>query len=106
MTGRMTSESYRTNRGSFHEPRRICVEWGFKEITQQWTFLDFKQKKIFKFPVAKYYIVGAFLLNIRNCFYDNQTALYFKCNQQNGTKMSLDEYLGLVNHEEIPNELG
>jgi hypothetical protein len=33
------------------------------------------------------------------------TALYFKCNQQNGTKMSLDEYLGLVNHEEIPNEL-
>jgi hypothetical protein len=85
---------------------RICVEWGFKEITQQWTFLDFKQKmKVFKFPVAKYYMVGAFLSNLRNCFYDNQTALYFKCSQQNGTKMSLDEYLGLVNHEEIPNEL-
>jgi hypothetical protein len=75
---------------------QICVEWGFKEITQQWTFLDFKQKmKIFKFPVAKYYTVGAFLSNLCNCFYDNQTALYFKCNQQNGMKMSLNKYLGL-----------
>jgi hypothetical protein len=44
-------------------------------------------------------------LNLCNCFYDSQTALYFKCNQQNETKMSLDKYMGLVNHEEIPNEL-
>jgi hypothetical protein len=44
---------------------RICVEWGFKEITQVWRFKDFCQKmKIFKFPAAKYYIIGAFLVII------------------------------------------
>jgi hypothetical protein len=76
---------------------RICVEWGFKEITQVWTFLDFRAKmKIFKFPVAKYYIIGAFLANIRNCFYSNQTATYFGCKEENGTKMSLDEYLNII----------
>jgi hypothetical protein len=80
---------------------RICVEWGFKEITQVWTFLDFRQKmKIFKFPVAKYYIIGAFLVNIRNCFYSNQTASYFNCSEENGRKLSIDEYLNLVNEWE------
>lgn len=77
---------------------RICVEWGFKEIIQYWTFLDFRRRmKIFKFPVAKYYMVGAFLTNIRNCFYDNEIAQYFNCDETNG-KLSLDEYLDLV-HE-------
>jgi hypothetical protein len=76
----------------------ICVEWGFKEIIQSWSFLDFQKKmKIFKFPVAKYYIIAAFLTNIHNCFFGNQTAQYFNCNQENGTKLSLDEYLALVN---------
>lgn len=75
---------------------RICVEWGFKDIIQYWTFLDFRQKmKIFKFPVAKYYIISAFLTHIHNCFYDNQTAQYFNCTEGNG-KLSLDEYLALV----------
>jgi hypothetical protein len=76
---------------------RISVEWGFKEITQVWTFLDFRRNmKIFKFPVAKYYIVAAFLCNIRNCFYLNQTATYYGCSIENGTKLSFDQYLSLV----------
>lgn len=77
---------------------RIAVEWGFKEITQSWTFLDLRSRmKIFKFPVSKYYIVAAFLTNIRNCFYSNQTAIYFDCSAENGRKLSLDQYLNLVN---------
>jgi hypothetical protein len=77
---------------------RICAEWGINDIIQSWTFLDFQKKmKIFKFPVAKYYIITAFLSNMRNCFYGNQTAQYFNCNQENGTKLSLDKYLDLVN---------
>jgi hypothetical protein len=81
---------------------RICVEWGFKEISQVWTFLDFRRNmKIFKFPVAKYYIVAAFLCNIRNCFYSNQTATYFGCSVENGTKMSLVEYLSLVDENAV-----
>jgi hypothetical protein len=79
----------------------ICVEWGFKEITQVWTFLDFRRNlKIFKFPVAKYYVIAAFLSNIRNCFYSNQTATYFGCSVENGTKMLLDEYLSLLSNTE------
>lgn len=81
----------------------ICVEWGFKEITQTWTFLDFRRRmKIFLFPVAKYYVVAAFLTNIHNCFYSNQTATYFGCTEESGLKMSFDEYLRLVTDWETP----
>jgi hypothetical protein len=52
--------------------------------------------KIFKFPVAKYYVVAAFLCNICNCFYSNQTATYFGCSVENGSKMLLEQYLSLV----------
>jgi hypothetical protein len=76
---------------------RISVECGFKEITQVWTFLDFRRNmKIFKFPVAKYDVVAAFLCNIRNCFYLSQTATYYGCSLENGTKLSFDQYLSLL----------
>jgi hypothetical protein len=76
---------------------QISVEWGFKEITQVWTFLDFcRNIKIFKFPVAKYYVVAAFLCNICNCFYSIQMATYYGCSLKNDTKISLNQYLSLV----------
>jgi hypothetical protein len=46
---------------------------------------------IFKSPVAKVYIVGAFLVNLRTCFYGNQTMAYFDANA-----LTLDEYLALI----------
>jgi hypothetical protein len=49
---------------------------------------------------AKYYVIAAFLCNVRNCFYSNQTATYFGCSLENGTKMSLDKYLSLVDDTE------
>jgi nuclease HARBI1 len=71
---------------------RQVVEFGFKDVTQQWSFLDLKrQMKIMQTPVAKLYVVGAFLCNIRNCFYGSQTADYF------GTHpMNIVEYLNMV----------
>jgi hypothetical protein len=74
---------------------RECVEWGFKEIIAQFSFLDFKASmKIFQSPVAQYYVLGAFFQNIRSLKYSNQTASYFSA-----TPMSLDTYLA---HQKSP----
>jgi nuclease HARBI1 len=71
---------------------REVVEWGFANIIANWAFLNFKPAMmIFKSPIAKYYIVGAFLANLRTCFYGNQTMAYFGADA-----MSLDEYLSLI----------
>jgi hypothetical protein len=71
---------------------RECVEWGFKEIIAQFSFLDFRASmKIFQSPVAQYYVLGSFFQNIRSLKYSNQTASYFSA-----TPMSLDTYLALV----------
>jgi nuclease HARBI1 len=75
---------------------RECVEWGFKDIIEQFKFLDHKKgMKIFKCPVAAFYVVAAFIQNIRVCFYGNQTVVYF-----NAQQMTLSEYLNLVTEEE------
>jgi nuclease HARBI1 len=71
---------------------REVVEWGFANIVANWAFLNFKPAMmIFKSPVAKFYIVGAFLANLRTCFYGNQTMAYFDANA-----LTLDEYLALI----------
>lgn len=71
---------------------RQVVEWGFKEITAQWAFLDNRPRmRIMKSPIGKYYVIACFLVNLRNCFYGGQVASYF-----DAMPMSIDEYLGLV----------
>ena len=73
---------------------KVCevVEWGFANTLSQWSFLDFRAgMKIFQSPVAKYYIVGAFLVNLQTCFYGNQTMDYFDYEA-----LSLHEYLLLI----------
>ena len=73
---------------------REVVEWGFANILANWAFLEFRPAmKIFKSPVGKYYIVGAFLMNLRSCFYGNQTMAYFDCDA-----LTLDEYLSLIDN--------
>jgi hypothetical protein len=52
------------------EMSKVCevVEWGFANLISNWAFLDFKASMmIFQSPVAKYYIVAAFLNNLRIC---------------------------------------
>ena len=80
---------------------REAVEWLFKENVTQWAFLDFKNRmKILKFPVAKYYMVAAFLTNLRTCCYGSQTGIYFGCPEPgaepDGGRLTLAEYLALV----------
>ena len=47
--------------------------------------------KIFEVPVVKYYIVGAFLTNLKTTFYGNQINTYFACET-----LTLREYLELI----------
>jgi hypothetical protein len=67
---------------------RDVVEWGFANIVSNWSFLDFTAMMVFKSPVAKYFVVAAFLVNLRTSFYGNQTMDYFNC-----TMMTIDQYL-------------
>ena len=73
---------------------RESVEWGFAYINRNWAFLNFQSvMKIFEAPVAKYYIIGTFLCNLRTCYYGNQTMSFFECADDS---MSIDEYLALI----------
>ena len=73
---------------------REVVEWGFKEIMTQFSFLDFTANmKIFKMPIARYYKIGAFLCNLRSTLYENQTSNYFGMDT-----LKLEEYLNLINN--------
>ena len=57
---------------------RESVEWDFKDVICQFSFLDFKKNlKIFLQPVGKFYIVAGILTNCRTCVYGNQTSQYF-----------------------------
>ena len=71
---------------------REVVEWAFANLIKSWAFLDFRASMmVFKSPIAKYYIIAAFLMNCRSCFYGNQTMQYFDCEP-----MTLEQYLSLV----------
>jgi hypothetical protein len=71
---------------------REVVELGFANLISNWAFLDFKASMmIFQSPIAKYYVVAAFLCNLRTCFYGNQIMDYFDCNP-----LTINEYLSLV----------
>jgi hypothetical protein len=68
---------------------RVAVEWGFRNIIAQRPYLDFTElMKTFKLPVARYYTNAAFLCNLRNCYYGNQTFDHFKCE-----RLSVRDYL-------------
>jgi hypothetical protein len=76
---------------------REVVEWLYKEVITNWAFLDFKASmKIFKFPVAQYYMVGAFLTNLHTCCYGSETAQYFKCAETAPGRLTLAQYIALV----------
>ena len=73
---------------------REVVEWGFKEVVGNWRFVDFRASmKIFKSPVARYYILSVFLTNCRTTFYGNQITSYFVARAPD-----LDTYLSMVDN--------
>jgi len=56
----------------------ICAEWSFKEVTQQFKWLDFSWSLcIWMFPVGQYYTFAAFLTNLHSILYGNQMSLHF-----------------------------
>jgi nuclease HARBI1 len=76
---------------------RETVEWLFKEIITKWSFLDFRASmKVFQFPVAKYFAVGAFLTNLHCCIYGSETGAYFNCVTPEDGRLTLQQYLSLV----------
>jgi len=59
---------------------RVSVEWGYKEVKQVFTSLDYKRKlKVREGPVGLMYRCAVFLWNVRVCFYGSQTASFFSC---------------------------
>ena len=71
---------------------REVVEWGFKDVVTQWSFLDFRPgMKVFLVPVSRYYMISLFLTNCQTTLYGNQTLLYFGARPP-----TLEEYLNLV----------
>lgn len=76
---------------------REVVEWLFKEIITLWSFLDFKASmKIFQFPVAKYFMVAAFLTNLHTVCYSSQTCSHFGCKEPEDGRLTLAQYIALV----------
>ncbi len=69
---------------------RITVEWGYHTILRSWAALDFKRNlKIFKSPIAAYYIVAALLTNVQSCLNTyNDITLY-----TGGATPTVEEYL-------------
>jgi len=59
---------------------RVAVEWGYKEVKQVLTSLDFKRKlKIQEGLVVLVYRTAVFFCNIRCCLYGRKTGTFFKC---------------------------
>ena len=84
---------------------RESVEWIFKEIITKWSFLDLRASmKIFQMPVAKYFIVSAFLTNMHCCIHGSETAAYFKCTNPEDGRLTLQQYLSLAVHEVQQND--
>ncbi|KAK1860396.1 hypothetical protein I4F81_002985 [Pyropia yezoensis] len=70
---------------------RTAVEWGFKDVKQVCSSLDFSRKlKIREAPVAQLYKIGVFIWNLRCCAYGGATASFFDVSPP-----TWEEYLGL-----------
>ena len=58
---------------------RESVEWLFNDVTNYFTFLDFKKNlKIGLSSVGKMYVVSALLRNALTCLHGNQTSSFFQ----------------------------
>lgn len=69
---------------------RVAVEWGFKEVSGRWAFVNLKpQQKFLLSPVAKQYRVATLLSNWHSCLNGgNQISQFFGV-----APPTLEEYL-------------
>jgi len=88
-TGTMTPEQEDANE-TMKVPR-AAVEWGYKDVKQTCSFLDFPRRlKLREGPVGLLYCTAALIWNMRCCTYGGATSTFFKC-----PPPALAEYLGL-----------
>ncbi|XP_071963310.1 uncharacterized protein [Antedon mediterranea] len=58
---------------------RVSVEWLFRDIIENWKFVDFKKtQKIGLSAIGKIYVVCCLLTNAHTCLYGNITSKTFK----------------------------
>jgi hypothetical protein len=59
---------------------RESVEWLFKEVTQQFPFLDYsRNQKVLKQPCGLFYLVAVLLCNAHTIIHSPQIPQYFNC---------------------------
>lgn len=74
----ISDEQHKWNSAMSHV--REAVEWGFKEVTQQFAFLDFKANhKILLQPCAVYYLISILLCNAHTILHHPQIPQFFGC---------------------------
>jgi hypothetical protein len=67
---------------------REPVEWAFKEVTQQFEFLDFsRSQKILLTPCGLFYMVALLMCNCHTILHHPQIPVYFNCSPP-----TLEEY--------------
>ncbi|KAG5189475.1 hypothetical protein JKP88DRAFT_192806 [Tribonema minus] len=72
---------------------RICVEWGFGKVVQQFAFVDFKKNlKLYLQPIERIYAVAALLTKCHTCLYGSMTSEYFGI-----MSPTLQEYFNMLN---------
>ena len=68
---------------------RVCMVWGFADITAKFSSLAVKKKqRLLHQPVGMYYAVATLLTNCHTCLYGNETSRFFDL-----TPPTLDQYL-------------
>ncbi|KIJ40248.1 hypothetical protein M422DRAFT_103859, partial [Sphaerobolus stellatus SS14] len=66
----------------------LLIEWIFKEVTKEFTFIDFtRSQKILLTPCALYYLVALLLCNAHTILHYPQIPQYFACSSP-----TLEEY--------------
>ncbi|KIJ42138.1 hypothetical protein M422DRAFT_171553 [Sphaerobolus stellatus SS14] len=88
-------QAFNTKMSRIREP----VEWLFKEVTQQFTLLDFsRSQKILLTPCGLFYLVAILLCNAHTILHYPQIPQYFAC-----PPPSLQEYFtgGPIDDEEL-----
>jgi hypothetical protein len=66
-------------------------------IVRNFSFLNFRRREqILMSPVGQYYMNCAFLTNLLTCFKGNQTVEYFRPSTEPEQRMTIDDYLSLI----------
>jgi hypothetical protein len=79
---------------------RVAVEWLFGQVVSYFKYVDFKNsQRLYREPIALYYFVACFFINLKNTIHGSTTANYFNAERED--RLTLQEYLDLVSIETL-----